>query len=112
MRQRIAATALRIIKTPDDDSKGRVEPEDGLSPLSGIVPLGRIPNGTILHRRRAATWTSTTEAGKCSLAPGSAAAKPRLLVTLPPGTFSRKASALGDPNRTNLGVDRLAHEKI
>ena len=24
-------------------------------PLSGIVPLGRIPNGTILHKRRAAT---------------------------------------------------------
>ena len=55
LRRRIAATALRIIKTPDDNSKGRVEPEDGLSPLSRIVPLGRIPNGTILRKRRAAT---------------------------------------------------------
>lgn len=42
-------------KTPDDNSKGRVEPENGLSPLSRIVPLGQIPNGTILRRRRAAT---------------------------------------------------------
>ena len=42
-------------KTTDDNSKGRVEPEDGLSPLSRIVPLGRIPNGTILRRRHAAT---------------------------------------------------------
>lgn len=55
LRRRIEATALRIIKTPDDNSKGRVEPEDGPSPLSGIVPLGRIPNGTTLRKRRAAT---------------------------------------------------------
>lgn len=79
MRWRIAATSLLIIKTLDDNSKGRVEPEDGLPPLNGIVPLGRIPNGTILHKRRAATRTSMAEAGKCSLVSGSAAAKPRLL---------------------------------
>ena len=70
MHQRIAAAALRIIKTPDGDSKGRVEPEDGPSSLSEIVPLGRIPNGTILHRRRAATRTSATEPANASFRQG------------------------------------------
>ena len=59
MRRRITATALRIIKTPDCNSKGRVEPEDGLSPLSGEsshwgeFPMGRFSaGGARLHELR------------------------------------------------------------
>ena len=69
-------------------------------PLSGIVPLGRIPNGTIPRKRRAATWTSTTEASKCSLPPGSAAAKPRLLVRSRAFPTRHPASL---PGRAHLG---------
>ena len=40
-------------KTPDGNSKGRVEPEDGLSSLSGIVPMGRFSAGGVwLHELR------------------------------------------------------------
>ena len=34
LRQRIATTVLRIIKTPDDNSKGRAEPDDSLPSLN------------------------------------------------------------------------------
>ena len=92
MRRRIAATALRIIKTPDGNSKGRVEPEDGLSPLSGEsshwgeFPMGRFSaSGTRLHELRQ---------------PKPAAAKPRLLVR---SRASPKHHPASLPGRTRLG---------
>ena len=83
-RQRIAPANRGFRFAHNKNARRRFEGSDRARrqplPLSGIVPLGRIPNGTIPRKRRAATWTSTTEASKCSLPPGSAAAKPRLLV--------------------------------
>lgn len=92
MRRRIAATALRIIKTPDGNSKGRAEPEDGLSPLSGEsshwgeFPMGRFSaSGTRLHELRQ---------------PKPAAAKPRLLVR---SRASPKRHPASLPGRARLG---------
>ena len=40
LRRRIAATALRIIKTPGGDLEGRGESEDGLSTSKRNRPIG------------------------------------------------------------------------